>query len=148
MIDDGAEVAARRLLRDRPDLPYFYLLWREYSADAMGERVFAETVADPQACRDAVARLCAAQRAAWDAERAEIAALPEDEQPHDPLIPDGCSAELCVALGGGRYVVMQRQRWRNGGQSLPPAGAPEIFAAGYYRDMALSGEYRPGDVRS
>lgn len=148
MIDDGAEVAARRLLRERPGLACFYLIWREYSADAMGYGEFHALAADPQECQAAVAALCAAQRAAWDAERAEIAELPEDERPHDPLIPDGCSAALCVVLGDGRYVVMQRQRWHNSGQTLPPAGAPDIFAAEHYRDKALRGAYRPGEVRS
>lgn len=146
---DSAETVARQLLFEQPNLPFFYLLSLEYTTGSVGDSAFHSLVTDPQSCRATVQRLCVEQKAKWEEEVAEIQALPPDEEPYDPLLPNGCSAVLCIVLPDQqRYVRIQRQHWFNSGQSLHSAAPPDIFDTAYYRDKVKRGDYTPNQVKS
>lgn len=139
---DSAQTAARQLLAAQPDLAFFYVLYLEYTTGSVGDSSFHALVTDPQSCWVTVQRLCTEQKAKWEAEVAEIKELPEDEWPYDPLLPDGCSATLCIVLPDKEhYVRIAQQHWYNGGQSLHPAETPDLFTVAYYSDKVNRGDY-------
>lgn len=138
--------AVRQLLLAQPNLDFFYILYLEYTTGSTGDSRFHSVVTDPQSCWATVQRLCAEQKAAWEAEVAEIKELPEDEWPYDPLLPDGCAASLCIVLPDKQqYVQFARQQWFNNGQSLHPAEKPDIFDVAYYTDKVRRGDYESRD---
>lgn len=148
MIDE-AEVAACQLLLEQPNLDFFFLLYLEYTTGSTGDSTFHSLATDPQICRATVQRLCAEQLAAWEAEVAEMNELPPDEEPYDPLLPDGCSATFCIVLPDQQhYARIQSQHWNNRGQTLHPAEQPDIFDTAYYRDKVGRGDYQRYQVKS
>jgi hypothetical protein len=100
MMGDVAERAVRQLLLEQPNLDCFYILYVEYTTGSIGDSTFHSLVTDAQSCRATIQQLCAEQKAKWEEEVAEIQALPPDEEPYDPFLPDGCSASLCIVLPG------------------------------------------------
>lgn len=146
---DSAETAVRQLLSVQPNLAFFYMIDLIYTTGSIGDSTFHSLVTDPQLCRTTVQRLCAEQKAKWEAEVAEINELPPDEEPYDPFLPDGCSATLCIVLPDQQhYVPMQSQHWHNNGKSLHPAETPDIFAVVHYRDQVARGDYSRNKVKS
>jgi hypothetical protein len=142
IMSDATERAVRQLLLEQPNLAFFYILYVEYTTGSIGDSTFHSLVTDAQSCRAAVQQLCAEQKAKWEEEVAEIQALPPDEEPYDPFLPDGCSASLCIVLPDkASYVRIENQRWYNNGQSLHSAEKPDIFAVAYYRDKVGRGDY-------
>jgi hypothetical protein len=91
MVLDGSETAAQQLLLKQPNLTYFYVLYREYTTGYAGELVFHSLATDPPSCQVAIQQLCAEQKAKVEEELAEIAALPPEEEPYDPMLPSGCT---------------------------------------------------------
>jgi hypothetical protein len=149
MVSDESEAAARQLLLDEPDLPFFYAISLAYGTGSVGYSTFHSLAADVPACRATIERLCAQQKAESERLIAELNELPEDEQPYDPALPDGCSASLCIVLPDKRhYVVMHGQSWDNRGQSFHSALIPDIFDVAYYSDKVRHGEYRRSWVKS
>lgn len=143
---DKVEAAVRQLLRQQPSLGFFYVLDLTYTTGSIGDSTFHSLVTDPQSCRATVQRLCAEQKAAWEEEVAEIKALPPDEEPYDPFLPDGCSVSLCIVLPDQQhYVRIQRQQWNNRGYTLHPADRPDIFDVAYYRDQVSRSAYPSRD---
>lgn len=146
---DTAETAAQQLLSVQPNLAFFYVLYLAYTTGSVGDSTFYALVTDPAICRATIQRLCAEQKAVWEAEVAEIKDLPEDEWPYDPLLPDGCSATLCIVLPDKeRYVRIAHQHWYNSGQSLHPDEMPDIFDIAYYSEKVRCGDYRHDRVKS
>lgn len=148
MRQDEAVAAARQLLLAQPDLAFFYLLYREYNSGSTGDSAFHALVTDPQACAAAIQRLCAEQKARYEEETAEIEALPPEEEPYDPFLPDGCSVVLCIVLPDRqRYVQIHQQRWYNQGQSTGDIAQPDLFHIAYYSAKVRRGDYQPYQVK-
>lgn len=146
---DPAERAAQQLLAAQPNLTFFYVLYLTYTTGSVGDSTFHSLVTDPQSCQATIQRLCAEQKAKWEAEVAEINELPPDEEPYDPFLPDGCSATLCIVLPDQQhYVRIQSQRWDNRGHSLHPTTLPDIFDTTYYHDKVGRGDYHRNQVKS
>jgi hypothetical protein len=142
VVSDEAEAAARQLLRDRPDLEFFYNISLGYSDGSTGFNTFHSLATDPQDCQATIQRLCAEQKAECEREIASLKELPEDERPYDPALPAGCSVSLCIVLPDKHhYVQMHGQSWDNWGQSYHSALIPDIFDVAYYSDKVRHGEY-------
>ncbi|MEZ4726189.1 MAG: hypothetical protein R3E79_03535 [Caldilineaceae bacterium] len=140
MIQDKAEAAVQQLLLAQPDLQFFYKISLEYNSGSVGDSVFHTLVTEPQACQATIQRLCAEQNAKYEAEIAELQALPPEEEPYDPFLPAGCSAALCIVLTDPQpYVSIHSQRWNNQGQPLHDAVLPDIFDVAYYSDKVRQG---------
>lgn len=143
---DASETAVRQLLSAQPNLAFFYVIDLTYTTGSIGDSTFHSLVTDPQICQATVQRLCAEQKSKWEEEVAEINALPPDEEPYDPMLPDGCSVSLCIVLPDQQhYVRIQRQQWNNRGFTLHPADRPDIFDVAYYRDQVSRGAYPSRD---
>lgn len=148
-MSDTAETAIRQLFSVQPTLAFFYVIDLTYTTGSIGDSTFHSLVTDPQLCRATVQRLCAEQKAAWEEEVAEINALPPDEEPYDPFLPDGCSVSLCIVLPDQQqYVRIQSQHWNNRGHSLHAADRPDIFDVAYYSDKVARGDYHRNLVKS
>jgi hypothetical protein len=119
----------------------------EYTTGYAGELVFHSLATDPPSCQVAIQQLCAEQKAKVEEELAEIAALPPEEEPYDPMLPSGCTVVLCMVLPDQHYLPIQRQKWHNNGQTLHPAGIPDLFAVAYYRGKVQRGEYNPASIK-
>ena len=146
MMSDAVERSVRQLLLEQPNLAFFYILYVEYTTGSMGDSTFHSLVTDAQSCRATIQQLCAQQKAKWEEEVAEIQALPPDEEPYDPFLPDGCSVSLCIMLSDQQhYVRIESQRWYNNGQSLHRAEKPDIFDVAYYREKVGRGDYQHRD---
>lgn len=149
MVSDASEDAARQLLRNQPDLEFFYIIWRSDSDGSTGSSSFYGLATDPDTCRAIIQQLCAEQKAERDRIVAALSQLPEDEEPYNPLIPDGCSVGLYIVLPDKQhYVSTQGQRWYNNGQTFHSPLIPDIFDVGYYADKVRHGEYSPHHVKS
>lgn len=149
MWPDGSETAVRQLLRAQPELTFFYKIYLAYNSGSVGDSAFHSLATDPQACEVTIQRLCAEQKAKFAAEVAEIKALPPEEEPYDPFLPDGCSVLLCIVLPDQEhYVPIHSQRWYNGGQTRRDAGVPDIFDVAYYREQVRRGAYNQNSVKS
>lgn len=148
-MDDGSQAAVRQLLGEQPELEFFYMIYLAYSTGSVGDSTFHSLATDPQNCRAIIQRLCAEQQVAGAREAAEIAELPEDEQPYDTLFPDGCSVSLCIVLPDKRhYVSILGQHWNNQGRSHHSASIPDIFDVAYYSDKVRQGQYSRHQVKS
>lgn len=147
MVLDGSEAAVQQLLLKQPNLAYFYVIYREYTTGSVGEIAFHSLATDPQSCQATIQRLCAEQKAKLEEELAEIAELPAEEEPYDPMLPNGCAVALCIVLPDQHYIAIHSQHWNNQGKSLQPTEIPDIFAVGYYRDKVKRGEYNPTRIK-
>lgn len=148
-MSDDSDITARQLLKEHPELEFFYIIWLAYSSGSGGYNVFHSLVTEAERCQATIQRLCAEQKAICAQEIAELKELPENEMPYDPALPDGCSVTLCIVLPDKQqYILIQGQRWNNYGHSHHPALIPDIFDVSYYSDKVRHGEYSPHRVRS
>jgi hypothetical protein len=103
---------------------------------------FHSLASDPQQCQEMIQQVCAQQKTISERELAELEQLPQEEEPYDPALPDGCSVALCIVLPDKRrYVVMQSQHWYNHGRTFHSPLIPDIFDIAYYSDKVAHGEY-------
>lgn len=148
MIQNEAVAAARQLLLAQPDLDFFYQIDLDYNSGSVGDSTFHSLATDPLGCQAIIQRLCAEQKAKYEEEIAEIEALPPEEEPYDPFLPDGCSALLCIVLPDQQhYVQIHRQRWYNQGHTVGDPAQPDIFHVAYYSDKVRRGDYKPYQVK-
>lgn len=109
--------AVRAALERHPDLTHFWRIERCEVCDGGGYCHYEAIAATEQECLALVARVCRDQNRLCEERLAEFAALPREEQPEDPVLPDGCLARLCVLLPDRRsWVYVRRESWYNDGR--------------------------------